>query len=162
MQKYFQRAKSSVNWRGKKFKDHSYRAVSIELNNLFLDSQLPLLTGVCLIQNESGGDTMKVTNGTSSNRYGLFQISNRGGCGKGYLGGACNMRCECKLLPLHSKIDYICCLICMVSALLTDGKLDDNVSCAMKVFSLNGFKDWKGWVNKCKKQALPNVSNCRV
>lgn len=55
--------------------------------------------GVCLVEKESGYDTQKLTNGLSSNRYGLFQISSKpktGGCGRGYVGGICKIRCEGK------------------------------------------------------------------
>lgn len=119
---------------------------------------------MCLVEKESGGDTQKVTTGLSSNRYGLFQISSNpttGGCGKGYVGGKCNIRCECKnnntLLLLTFNFNRN-----KTSALLTDGKLDDNIRCATTILQLNGFKDWKGWVNNCKGKidSLHNIANC--
>lgn len=58
---------------------------------------IPYIAGVCLVEKESGYDTNKLTTGLSSNRYGIFQISSNpktGGCGRGYVGGACNIRCE--------------------------------------------------------------------
>lgn len=56
----------------------------------------PLEKGVCLIENESGGDTKKVSskNGGVSYQYGVFQIDSREWCGKGYEGGKCKVRCE--------------------------------------------------------------------
>lgn len=41
-----------------------------------------------------------------------------------------------------------------------DDKLDDDIACAMKVFDKYGFKNWLKWEEKCKKQNIPNLSEC--
>lgn len=54
-----------------------------------------LLLGVCLVEQESGGETRKVTNHENLVfSYGAFQINSTDGCGKGYTGGVCNIKCE--------------------------------------------------------------------
>lgn len=55
-----------------------------------------IVAGVCLVENESGGDTKKVVsnNGGVSFQYGIFQIDSKDGCGKGYVGGLCQVKCE--------------------------------------------------------------------
>lgn len=51
--------------------------------------------GVCLIEQESGGDTRKITyHGKFAQYYGVFQIPSTDGCGKGFKHGICNINCE--------------------------------------------------------------------
>lgn len=57
------------------------------------------------------------------------------------------MLCICNVL-LNFWLDFL------------DDKLDDDIACAMKVFDKYGFKNWRGWEEKCKKQNIPNLSEC--
>uniref|UniRef100_A0A1A9ZC91 lysozyme n=1 Tax=Glossina pallidipes TaxID=7398 RepID=A0A1A9ZC91_GLOPL len=52
---------------------------------------------VCLVENESGRSTSKVTQlPNQSVSYGLFQINSKNWCRKGRKGGICNIKCEGK------------------------------------------------------------------
>ncbi|KAJ6643827.1 Lysozyme c-1 [Pseudolycoriella hygida] len=94
---------------------------------------------VCLAESESGRNSSKLTKKILYDMYGIFQIHSNEWCGRGgVIGGSCWTRCDNFL----------------------DDKLDDDIACAMKVFDKYGFKNWKGWEEKCKKQDLPNLSDC--
>ncbi|XP_076765598.1 lysozyme c-1 [Xylocopa sonorina] len=96
---------------------------------------------VCLMQSESGLDTQLVTGPktASSYSYGVFQISSSKYCSRGHSGGLCNKRCE----------DF------------ANDDIQDDIECAKKIQSLEGFKAWDGWMKKCKNKPLPNVANCK-
>ncbi|XP_059609223.1 lysozyme c-1-like [Phlebotomus argentipes] len=94
---------------------------------------------VCLIENESGRSTTKVTqhpNLTTS--YGLFQINSKDWCRKGRKAGECNMKCE----------DFL------------NDDVTDDIRCARLMYDRHGFLGWPGWKNKCKGRSLPDVSRC--
>lgn len=96
---------------------------------------------VCLMENESGLDTNKITGpkGQSSYSFGVFQISSGKWCTRGRAGGLCKKKCE----------DF------------ADDNIQDDIVCAVQIFEKEGFKHWNGWVKKCKKGPLPNVSACK-
>ncbi|CAL7950544.1 unnamed protein product [Xylocopa violacea] len=96
---------------------------------------------VCLMQSESGLDTQLVTGPktASSYSYGVFQINSSKWCSRGHSGGLCNKRCE----------DF------------ANDDIQDDIECAKKIQSLEGFKAWDGWMKKCKNKPLPNVANCK-
>ncbi|XP_077289688.1 lysozyme-like [Arctopsyche grandis] len=98
-----------------------------------------LTNWVCLIENESDKDTAKVLRQSNgSYNYGIFQINSKKWCKIGKKGGTCNIACE---------------------ALLNDDITDDS-ACAQKIFELEGFKAWSGWMKRCKNGRLPDISNC--
>ena len=96
---------------------------------------------VCLMQNESGLDTRKITGpkAQSSYSYGVFQINSAKWCARGRAGGICNQKCE----------DF------------ADDNIQDDIKCAKKIQELEGFKHWNGWMMKCKNKPLPNISGCK-
>lgn len=53
--------------------------------------------------------------------------------------------------------------ICLVlfADLATDN-IKKAVECASAMFQRDGFKAWKGWVNRCKQKPLPNINNCKM
>ncbi|KAI9582380.1 lysozyme [Glossina fuscipes] len=94
---------------------------------------------VCLVENESGRSTSKVTQlPNQSVSYGLFQINSKNWCRKGRKGGICNIKCE----------DFL------------SDEISDDSRCAMQIFNRHGFQAWPGWVNKCRGRAMPDVSRC--
>ncbi|XP_011309649.1 lysozyme c-1-like [Fopius arisanus] len=98
---------------------------------------------VCLMRSESGMNTslMKGPGTSSSFTYGIFQISslNNKYCIRGRKGGVCNKKCE----------DFL------------NDDISDDIICASKIEKAEGFKYWKGWLNKCKSKPLPDVANCK-
>lgn len=76
------------------------------LNNKYWGIGRCFYLGLCLIQAESGGDTRKVTTTSLSSKYGIFQIDSKEWCGKGYIGGLCNVDCEGK--TSSNKLVYNC------------------------------------------------------
>ncbi|XP_008555843.1 lysozyme C, milk isozyme isoform X1 [Microplitis demolitor] len=98
---------------------------------------------VCLMKSESGLNTSLVKGpGTmSSYSYGVFQINSYKWCKRGRKGGECNAKCE----------DF------------ADDDITDDIACAKKIQSTEGFKHWTGWLKKCYKNegALPDVSGCK-
>lgn len=95
---------------------------------------------ICLMQSESGMDTMKVTGpkAASSYSYGILQISSAKWCTRGRVGGVCNKRCE----------DFL------------NDNIQDDIACAKIIVAQEGFKSWNGWIKKCKDKPLPNIGNC--
>ncbi|XP_015126315.1 lysozyme c-1 [Diachasma alloeum] len=98
---------------------------------------------VCLMITESGLNTAaKKGPGTAASySYGILQISslNNKYCISGRKGGICNKKCE----------DFL------------NDDISDDIACAQKIHTAEGFKYWKGWVQKCKNKPLPDVGNCR-
>ncbi|CAD6241276.1 GSCOCT00002609001.2-RA-CDS [Cotesia congregata] len=98
---------------------------------------------VCLMKSESGLNTSLVKGpGTmSSYSYGVFQINSLKWCKIGRKGGECNAKCEN----------------------FADDDITDDIVCARKIQSTEGFKHWDGWVKKCYKNepGLPNVNGCK-
>ncbi|KAK2583357.1 hypothetical protein KPH14_009353 [Odynerus spinipes] len=96
---------------------------------------------VCLMINESGMDTRRVTGpkGASNYYYGVFQISSGKWCARGRVGGICNKRCE----------DF------------ANDDIQDDIICAKKIQDTEGFKAWNGWTQKCKNKPLPNIRHCK-
>ena len=96
---------------------------------------------VCLMENESGLDTRKITGPktASSYSYGVFQINSAKWCARGRVGGLCNKRCE----------DF------------ADDNIQDDIICAKKIQEKEGFKYWDGWMKKCKNKPLPDISKCK-
>lgn len=96
---------------------------------------------VCLMQSESGMNTRLVTGPktASSFSFGVFQINSAKWCSRGHSGGICNKRCE----------DF------------ADDDIQDDIVCANKIQSMEGFKAWNGWMKKCKNKPLPNIGNCK-
>ncbi|XP_033209343.1 lysozyme c-1-like [Belonocnema kinseyi] len=96
---------------------------------------------VCVMQNESGLDTRKITGpkAQSSFSYGVFQINSAKWCTRGRVGGICNQKCEN----------------------FADDDIQDDVKCAKKIQEMEGFKHWEGWMKKCKNKPLPNISGCK-
>lgn len=44
---------------------------------------------------------------------------------------------------------------------LIDDNLSDDAKCANEIFNSEGFKNWKGWVKKCKgNNRLPDITRC--
>lgn len=95
---------------------------------------------VCLMQSESGMNTALVTGPktASSYSYGIFQINSSKWCTRGRTGGTCNKRCE----------DFL------------NDDIQDDITCAKKIFDQQGFKAWDGWTKKCKNKPLPNLAHC--
>ncbi|KAK0093752.1 hypothetical protein PV326_012758 [Microctonus aethiopoides] len=96
---------------------------------------------VCLMKHESGLETSLVTGpGTASSySYGVFQINSNKWCVRGRKGGVCNAKCE----------DF------------SNDDISDDIVCAKKIHEMEGFKYWKGWMNKCKNKPLPDISSCK-
>lgn len=42
---------------------------------------------------------------------------------------------------------------------MTDN-IDDDITCAKKIFKRHNFNAWYGWKNNCKGKTLPSVSEC--
>lgn len=95
---------------------------------------------ICLMQNESKMNTRLVTGPktASSFSFGIFQINSAKWCSRGHSGGLCNKRCE----------DF------------ANDDIQDDIVCAKKIQSMEGFKAWDGWVKKCKNNTLPNIRTC--
>ncbi|KAL0122148.1 hypothetical protein PUN28_007123 [Cardiocondyla obscurior] len=95
---------------------------------------------VCLMQSESRLDTTLVTGPktASSYSYGILQINSAKWCTRGRKGNTCNKRCE----------DFL------------NDNIQDDIACAKTIFDREGFKAWKGWLNKCKNKPLPNLTHC--
>ncbi|XP_018325079.1 lysozyme-like [Agrilus planipennis] len=94
---------------------------------------------VCMIESESSKDTSKVTTkANGSKNLGIFQINSKEWCRYNQKGGKCNMKCE----------DLI------------NENLEDDSSCAKKVFNEYGFQNWDGWKRSCKGRTLP-LPNCK-
>lgn len=95
------------------------------------------------MKTESGLNTNLVKNNgpLASASFGIFQISSikNTWCIRGRKGGKCNAKCE----------DF------------ANDDITDDIGCAQKIQETEGFKYWKGWLNKCKDKPLPDVSNCR-
>lgn len=84
-------------WSQQNFSQQSTEVVSsIKLNSEILVVNLALnISGVCLIQAESGGYSNKVSEFPNlSSSYGVFQINSKEWCRKGRRGGECGFRCE--------------------------------------------------------------------
>ncbi|KOX69282.1 Lysozyme c-1 [Melipona quadrifasciata] len=96
---------------------------------------------VCLMQSESKMNTRLVTGPktASSFSFGIFQINSAKWCSRGHSGGLCNKRCE----------DF------------ANDDIQDDIVCARKIQSMEGFKAWDGWMKKCKNNTLPNIRNCQ-
>ncbi|XP_032675511.1 lysozyme [Odontomachus brunneus] len=96
---------------------------------------------ICLMQSESGLDTrvVKGPKTASSYSYGIFQINSVKWCTRGRAGGLCNARCE----------DF------------ANDDIQDDITCAKKIYNRDGFKAWDGWMKNCKNKPLPNIGNCR-
>nr|AGV28585.1 lysozyme 6 [Ostrinia furnacalis] len=95
---------------------------------------------VCLIENESGGNTGKVSpvNKNGSKDYGLFQINDNYWCTRsGPAGKDCHVTC----------------------AELTTDDITKAATCAKKIYKRHGFRAWYGWKNHCQG-SLPDISNC--
>lgn len=95
---------------------------------------------VCLMESESGMNTSLIIGPKAdlSYSYGVFQINSRRWCTRGRVGGVCNKRCE----------DF------------ADDDIDDDISCAKKMWDAEGFQYWAGWVRKCKGKPLPDLNHC--
>lgn len=95
---------------------------------------------VCLMQSESKMNTALLTGPKTASSYshGIFQINSAKWCTRGRTGGICNKRCE----------DFL------------NDDIQDDIACAKKIFNQEGFKAWKGWVQKCKNKPLPNLAHC--
>lgn len=96
---------------------------------------------VCLMESESGMNTQLVTGPKTASSYsfGIFQINSAKWCSRGHSGGICNKRCE----------DF------------ANDDITDDIECAKKIQSMEGFKAWDGWMKKCKNKPLPNIGNCK-
>ncbi|KAH0954877.1 hypothetical protein HN011_010545 [Eciton burchellii] len=96
---------------------------------------------LCLMQSESGLDTMKITGpkAASSYSYGILQINSGKWCTRGRVGGICNKRCE----------DFL------------HDDIQDDIKCAKIILNQEGFKMWDGWMKKCKNKSLWNIGDCR-
>lgn len=96
---------------------------------------------ICLMKHESGMNTNLITGPKppiASYSYGIFQINSHRWCGRGYVGGLCNSRCE----------------------KFADDNIQDDAVCANRIFNQEGFKWWQGWVRNCKGKQVPDVSHC--
>uniref|UniRef100_A0A182PRC9 Lysozyme n=1 Tax=Anopheles epiroticus TaxID=199890 RepID=A0A182PRC9_9DIPT len=90
---------------------------------------------VCLVQWESSFRTTAThVNDDGSTDYGIFQINNQYWCDSSYGSNACRY-------------------------LLTDD-ISDDIKCAKLIYSQHRFEAWYGWVQHCKGQSLPDVSEC--
>lgn len=96
---------------------------------------------VCVMKSESGFDTRKKTGpkALSSFNYGIFQINSSKWCGQSSKSGDCNKKCD----------DFI-----------TDD-IKDDIECAKRIQSQEGFKYWAGWLKDCKDKPLPDLSGCK-
>lgn len=96
---------------------------------------------VCVMQNDGNFNTsLKTGPGhKASYSYGIFQISSDEWCSAFRPGGICNKHCN----------DFL------------DDDIQDDIVCAEKIFTLRGFKHWKGWLKKCKTGGLPNLTTCK-
>lgn len=103
-------------------------------------SRSDISSWICLMQSESGLNTNLITGPktASSYSYGIFQINSAKWCSRGHSGGICKKRCE----------DF------------ANDDIRDDIACAKKIQSLEGFKAWDGWVKNCKKKPLPNIQKC--
>jgi len=97
---------------------------------------------ICLIENESGRNTTLVRPyiPPPNESFGLFQINSKDWCRHSFIGGHCRVLCK---------------------DLATDN-LRKAVDCADLIYQREGFKAWKGWVNRCKGKPLPNINNCKL
>ncbi|XP_043284525.1 lysozyme c-1-like [Venturia canescens] len=96
---------------------------------------------ICLMKSESDMNTSLITGPKTASSYsfGIFQINSLKWCARGRAGGVCNKRCE----------DF------------ANDDIQDDIVCAQKIVASNGFKDWDGWLKKCKGKPLPNIAHCK-
>ncbi|XP_049871327.1 lysozyme-like isoform X2 [Pectinophora gossypiella] len=96
---------------------------------------------VCLVEAESSRRTDAVggPDDDGSYDYGLFQINDRYWCNSGDKPGKeCHVRC---------------------ADLLSDD-ISAASNCTKKIYNIQGFSAWVGWVNECNKKKLQDLSDC--
>ncbi|XP_063822760.1 lysozyme-like [Ostrinia nubilalis] len=93
---------------------------------------------VCLIENESGGDTGKITTKKNGFKgYGLFQIDSNWWCARSSPSALCHIPC---------------------AEVITDD-ITKASDCAKLIYRRFGFSAWSGWNHHCQ-ESLPDISNC--
>lgn len=75
----------------------------------------------------------------------------------GSAGGDCNIDCNSKYSISYVLLEFN--YFFLKIELLTDN-IDDDITCAKKIFKRHSFNAWYGWKNNCKGKTLPSVSEC--